>query len=80
LGDDFLAPMSEHEKDKRFKIQPHPAEPPQLGAGLNNKPEFSALNPRGGPYIPSQDILRSLDPPSSRKEGKRADELNKKES
>jgi len=76
LGDDFLALMSEHEKDKQFKIQPHPA----LGAGLNNKPEFSAVNPRGGPYIPSQDILRSLDPPSSREEGKPADELNKRES
>jgi len=74
-------PMSE--KEQQFTIQPHPAKdnvPPQLGAGPNNglEPNFAALNARGGPYIPTQDQLNSLEAPLSREElVKRTSELNK---
>jgi len=72
-------------KESTFSIQPHPArtndprdlEGPQLGAGLNSKPEFQAFHARG-PYIPNQDVINSLEQPASRDELRaRTAELNK---
>ncbi|TDL20348.1 hypothetical protein BD410DRAFT_791155 [Rickenella mellea] len=75
----------EGNKEQQFTIQPHPAktnnpadlEPPQLGAGLNNKPEFSA-HQTPGPYVPSAAIASNIEPPASREEMRaRQVELNK---
>lgn len=38
-------------------------EPPQLGAGLNNNPELSALNARG-PHVPAADKIKSMEAPA----------------
>ncbi|KAF8586748.1 hypothetical protein K439DRAFT_1340166 [Ramaria rubella] len=70
---------------QQFTIQPHPAktndprdlEPPQPGAGLNNKPEIAAHHAHG-PQIPNEAIVSNLEQPASREELKRrAEELNR---
>ncbi|KAI0916158.1 hypothetical protein AcW1_009993 [Taiwanofungus camphoratus] len=68
-----------------FNILPHPAksndpkdlEGPQLGAGLNSKPELQAFHARD-PYVPNPELMKSVEKPLSREELKaRAAQLNK---
>jgi hypothetical protein len=42
---------------------PRDLEGPQLGAGLNAQAEFQAYHATG-PYIPTQDIINSLEKPA----------------
>ncbi|KAG2354832.1 hypothetical protein BDR07DRAFT_1231153, partial [Suillus spraguei] len=73
-------------QEQQFSILPHPAKSNdpadlvgglQYGAGLTSKPEFHAYHARD-PYVPSKDIVNSLEAPLSREElHRRAEELNK---
>ncbi|EPQ51218.1 hypothetical protein GLOTRDRAFT_49138 [Gloeophyllum trabeum ATCC 11539] len=75
---------SQPSNEPTYSIQPHPAqtndprdlEPPQLGGGLNSKPEYQAFHARD-PHVPSKEIRDNMPQPASREELKaRSAQLN----